>query len=143
MELMYRKPNRPSILIGVPTGFLKYISDKHDRGKFGTIRSVDLFMDHPGFLEKVHKKPELGEKVLESPAAAMEELQKFIKKEARKTEDQEREREREREEQLKAAQAAGKPPPKGQFAQFLNIFEPFFQSNFGFPNCFVPLKNTS
>ena len=121
MELMYKKPNRPNILTNVPTGFLKYIGDKHDLGKFDTIQDVDRFMDHPGFLEKVKKKPELLQKVRQSPAAAKEELEKFIKKEARKTEDQERERE----EKLKAAQAAGNPPPIGQFAQFLNIFEPF------------------
>jgi hypothetical protein len=120
MQLMYKKPTRP-ILTNVPTGFLKYIGDKHDVGKFDTIRSVDLFMDHPGFLEKVKKKPGLNDKVRESPAAAVEELLKFIRKEAQKTE----EKEREREEKLRAAQAAGIPPPIGQFAQFLNIFEPF------------------
>ena len=102
--IMYKKPDHP-LLTNVPTGFLKYLADSHDRGV--KIRKVDKFIDEPLFLEKLHANADLHERVMESPEAAAEELQKFHKKEAKKQRKIETERKLREEALQKSAEAAG------------------------------------
>jgi hypothetical protein len=71
-----------TVMVNVPTGFLKTISDLHDVGKFEEIHLTDDFCDLPDFAAKLSRHPNLKEKVESDPVKAQKEIDRFYKNRA-------------------------------------------------------------
>lgn len=83
VRLYEKHDNGHGLLVGIPTVFLKRITEKMDDGKDLSIMDPtpeDDFCDEPAFAQALSKDPRLALRVIRDPVKAQKEIDKFNKK---------------------------------------------------------------